>query len=597
LSEQTPSAITESLEHAVPVGARWPRVDVALIVLYFLSGPALLALSELFGITVAGRGPLSVRTAIIYGLASPVIGVLAARRHPRARFAIYVFSTMEILRCLRGPHPLTVLVPIALLVYLQTPWMRAYFPRLTAATVWARLRSRFGGRAAPRVSSEAPDEPPPESEPQRFAPSLVSWNVTSACDLRCPHCYLDAGAKAEGELTTERALELIDEFARMGTEMLILTGGEPLLREDLPELIEAASGAGIHVVLGTNGRLLDTARARDLREAGLSGVGISIDSLDPARHDAFRGREGSLDRALAALDACREQGLPVVMQSSVFEWNREELPELVQLARDRGAAAFNAYFLVCTGRGEQLTDLAPADYEQSLRWLGEQEVVHRGEMMVRAKCAPHAARIACEAGAPLGGSAGCLAGKSYVRIGPRGEVTACPYMPDAVGNVLDEGFEVLWTSAPLFARLREGRLGGRCGRCEHQDVCGGCRARALATSGDPLGEDPFCTYEPKGGERPAEFAVLWTPEARARLARVPAFIRARLEAGLEAHARARGLPAVTPELMAEVRRRAAWPPPGSRTEPPFASRVATGGVGAGPTPAHARDLRRAVTDV
>lgn len=430
--------------------------------------------------------------------------------------------------------------------------MRAFFSRLSAVSPPAQLRSD----AAPRpvaTAARAPIEPP----------SLVSWNLTAACDLRCPHCYLDAGNKADGELSTEEAKTLIDSLARMGTEMLIMTGGEPLLRKDLLELIRYATDASIRVVLGTNGVLLDPDKARELREAGLMGVGISVDSTRPEKHDAFRGRPGSFDRALAASESCRVEGLPVVMQSSLMDWNEEEFPELVQLARDRGAVAFNAYFLVCTGRGERLSDIDREQYERTLRWLVAEESAHVGSMMVRAKCAPHAARIACQESSPLGGSAGCLAGKSYVRIGPRGEVTPCPYMPTEVGNVRDDDFEHVWNTAPLLTQLREGGLTGRCGRCEFQKVCGGCRARALASSGDAMGDDPWCSHEPSGSVRPHDVKVLWTEEARERLARVPAFIRGRLETGLEAHARARGLAAVTPELMAEVRRNAGWPPGGS----------------------------------
>jgi len=430
--------------------------------------------------------------------------------------------------------------------------MHALFPRLSAASIGARLRS---GAAPERVASEA--------EPPSFEPSLVSWNLTGACDLRCPHCYLDAGKTLDGELSTEEAKALIDALASMGTEMLIMTGGEPLLRGDLLELIRCATDASIRVVLGTNGVLLDREKARELREAGLSGVGISIDSTKPEHHDAFRGRPGSFDRTVAAIDACRAEGLPVVMQSSMMEWNEAELPELVRLARDKGAVAFNAYFLVCTGRGEKLSDIDRDQYERTLRWLVAEESAHLGSMMVRAKCAPHAARIACEVDSPLGGSAGCLAGKSYVRIGPRGEVTPCPYMPTEVGNVRDDGFERVWKTAPLLMQLREGALGGRCGRCEFEKVCGGCRARALASSGDAMGDDPWCSHEPSGSMRPQEVKVLWTKEARERLAPGPAFLRGRLELGLEAHARGRGLAAVTPELMAEVRRNAGWPPGGT----------------------------------
>ena len=560
--QQNPAASVARDPAGTPVQATHPAagrglpLDALIIAAYFFAGPLFLLLDHVTGITVADRGPVTVRTLLIYGLASPLVGYLLARRHARARFALYVFATMEILRGLLDAEPVVVTIAAAVVLYVQTPRMRRLFPRLSAGLVWERLRARairirdLVAGARPVADGAAPTDVP--------VPGLVSWNLTAACNLRCPHCYLDAGAPLEGELSTPEAFDLIDELSRMGTEMLILTGGEPLLRKDLLALVRRASDAGLHVVLGTNGVLLDEAMAKRLAEAGLQGVGLSLDSIRAEPHDAFRGLVGAWERTRRAISACREEGLPVVIQSTLTEWNHQELPALVQLSRDAGAAAFNAYALVCTGRGERLSGIGPEQYERSLAWLIEEQSASDHPMMLRAKCAPHAARIACEMDSPLGGSAGCLAGKSYLRIGPRGEVTPCPYMPSVVGNVRDGGLEPLWRSAELFASLREGPLGGRCGLCEYRTLCGGCRARALAMEGDALAEDPWCRHEPTL-TKPREAPVTWTPAARERLGKVPTFIRTRLEKGLEAHARRRGLATVTPELMAEVRREAGWP--------------------------------------
>lgn len=401
----------------------------------------------------------------------------------------------------------------------------------------------------------------------RPRPSLVSWNVTSACNLRCPHCYLDAGRRRDGELSTEEAMRVVDELADAGTELLILTGGEPLLRADLYDLARRATDRGMVVVLGSNGMLLDAAAAERLARAGVRGVGLSVDSTDAAKHDAFRGLPGAWTRTMEAIDACRAAGLEVVVQTTLTEWNLAELAELVALARGKGAHAFNAYYLVCTGRGEKMSDLAPEQYQASIEALVDGQKSLLGEMMLRAKCAPHAARIASERGVPMAGSTGCVAGRSYLRIGPEGEVTPCPYLPQVLGNVREASVASLWDGAPALASLRARELGGRCGRCEYGEVCGGCRARALALSGDVSAEDPWCTYDPPPDARGKTVAVSWTPEALVRLERVPGFIRDRLKLGLEAHARARGMTAVTPELMAEIKKNMGGHPFGGRPTP------------------------------
>lgn len=397
-------------------------------------------------------------------------------------------------------------------------------------------------------------------------PSLVSWNVTAGCNLRCPHCYLDAGRRRERELSTDEALRVVDELADAGTELLILTGGEPLLRADLYELAKRATARGLVVVLGSNGTLLDDEVARALAGAGVRGVGLSLDSIDARKHDAFRGVPGAWERTMRALDACRAAGLEVVVQTTLMESNLGELDALIALARAKGAHAFNAYFLVCTGRGETLSDIGPEHYQAVIESLVEGQKSLLGELMLRAKCAPHAARVASERGVPMAGSTGCVAGRSYLRIGPEGEVTPCPYLPEVLGNVRSAALATLWADAPALGKLRARELGGRCGRCEYVDVCGGCRARALASTGALMGEDPWCTYDPPPDARRNIVVVSWTPDARARLLRVPGFIRDRLRLGLEAHARARGLTVVTPELMAEIRRNMGGHPFGGRLD-------------------------------
>ncbi len=385
-----------------------------------------------------------------------------------------------------------------------------------------------------------------------FKPSLISWNLTKMCNLRCPHCYMEAGRKAENELTTEECLPLIDEMKALGTEMLILTGGEPLLRRDIYDIARHASSQGIWVVMGTNGVLLDDEVARKMIECGVQGVAISIDSLEPAKHNHFRGGPNAWEHSVRALDICRANGLQVVVQTTIMDMNYAEIPQMLAFAREKGAWSFNLYFLVQTGRGQQMNDLSPERTEAMLSSLVDWQDQHR-PMLVRSKCAPQFKQIAYEKG--VGGleSGGCMAGTQYCRITPQGDVTPCPYMTVVAGNVRDQSFGEIWRTSSVLNELRDpNQLKGRCGRCEFKELCGGCRCRAHAAYGDYLQEDPACRYQPTG--RPLELEeVLWSTEARARLERIPiAFIRGKVKQGLEIYAQRQGVDLITPDVMKEA---------------------------------------------
>jgi AdoMet-dependent heme synthase len=387
-----------------------------------------------------------------------------------------------------------------------------------------------------------------------FRPSLVSWNLTKKCNLRCPHCYMEAEpqAAAENELTTEECLRLIDEMKALGTEMLILTGGEPLLRKDIYDIARYASSQGLWVVMGTNGVLVTDRVAQKMIECGVQGVAISIDSLDPKKHNSFRGGPNAWELSVRALDICRANGLQVLVQTTVMAMNYDEIAELIKFTREKGAWSFNLYFLVQTGRGQEMSDLSPEQTETMLSYLVDEQDQHR-PMLVRSKCAPHFKRIAYDKG--LGGleSGGCMAGTAYCRITPQGDVTPCPYMTVVAGNVRVKSFREIWETAPVLQQLRDTtQLKGRCGVCEFNQLCGGCRCRAYAAFGDYLQEDPACTYQPTG--RLLEFAeVLWSVEAQARMERIPiVFIREKVKQGLEAYAQRHAIRLITPEVMKEA---------------------------------------------
>ncbi len=380
-----------------------------------------------------------------------------------------------------------------------------------------------------------------------YRPALVSWNLTKKCNLKCPHCYMSAGEKAENELSTGECLDLIDEMVGLGTEMLILTGGEPLLRRDIYDIARHASSKGIWVVMGTNGVLVNDHVAAKMVECGVKGVGISLDSIDPGKHDSFRGGPDAWKHSVRALDTCRKHNLQVLVQTTVMDMNRHEVPQLIEFAKEKGAWSFNLYFLVQTGRGQEMNDLSARDTDSLLRDLATHQDRHR-PMLVRAKCAPQYKQIAYEMG--FGGleSGGCMAGTEYMRITPGGDVTPCPYMTKVAGNVRDSGLSGVWNESPVLQQLRDARLlKGKCGRCEFSELCGGCRCRAYAAFGDILAEDPACLYEPAGdGPRPESHSVLFSDAVTERIERIPiAFIREKVRKGLRAYAHSHDLDVVS----------------------------------------------------
>jgi radical SAM protein with 4Fe4S-binding SPASM domain len=360
---------------------------------------------------------------------------------------------------------------------------------------------------------------------------------------------MEAGRAAENELTTGECLGLLDEMKALGTEMLILTGGEPLLRKDIYDIAQTASSYGLWVVMGTNGVLITDAVAQKMVECGVKGVGISLDSIDPEKHNSFRGGPNAWEYSVRALDICRAHGLEVLVQTTIMAMNYDEIPQLLDFTREKGAWSFNLYFLVQTGRGQQMNDLSAAKSEAMLSRLVDMQDQYR-PMLVRSKCAPHFKRIAYEKG--LGGleSGGCMAGTQYCRITPEGDVTPCPYMTVVAGNVRQQPFSEIWQTSPVLQQLRDMKqLKGRCGSCEYNELCGGCRCRAYAAYGDYLQEDPACTYQPSGRPLPT-IDIQWSDVAQARLERIPlAFIRDKVKKGLEAYAQRQRITLITPDVM------------------------------------------------
>ncbi|MBI3609992.1 MAG: radical SAM protein [Nitrospirae bacterium] len=403
-----------------------------------------------------------------------------------------------------------------------------------------------------------------------FRPFLIAWNLTKRCNLQCAHCYLSAGERDAGsvdELMTEECFRVIDGIVRINPAViLVLTGGEPLLRRDLPRIARYAADKGMMVVVGTNGTLLTDHRARDLLASGVMGVSISIDSLKPERHDAFRALPGALDGALNGIEACNRNGLQFQVHTTVSRMNYDEVPAIMDFAYRKKARVFNLFFLVCTGRGEEMSDITSEQYEQILEYLVEAQEKHPG-MFIRSRCAPHFKRIVYEKNpdnpitkAQGYEAGGCLAGTHYARITPEGDLTPCPFLPISVGNLRKEGFPVLWEQSSVFEDLRRPALKGKCGDCEYVDLCGGCRARPYASHGDYMDEDIWCLYTPKGGMRivpmeEKETHLIWSKEAAERLSRLPYFLQKMIKGRVERHAREEGRSVVTLEFMENLRKK------------------------------------------
>lgn len=344
----------------------------------------------------------------------------------------------------------------------------------------------------------------------KFLPRLVALELTASCNLRCRHCRASAARQRDpGELTTGEVKKVIDDIASFSSPILILTGGEPLLREDVYEIARHATGCNLRVVLGTNGTLLDEEAALRLREAGVKRVSISIDCAYAEEHDAFRGVLGAYEKALRGIQACKKAGIEFQVNTTVTKRNLRELEQIHALVRELGAAAHHLFLLVPTGRGKAIEDeeIPPEDYERVLNWM--YDVQDEGVFM-KATCAPHYVRIAYQRakeegreikrrGSMNAAMGGCMGGTAFAFISCKGEVNPCGYLPVKAGNVREESFREIWQASEVFRNLRNRKaLKGKCGACEFRVACGGCRARAYAKYGDYMQEEPYCVYRPGG---------------------------------------------------------------------------------------------------
>jgi heme b synthase len=339
---------------------------------------------------------------------------------------------------------------------------------------------------------------------KKHLPHLIAWEVTRSCMLACKHCR--AAARPEpysGELSTEECFALLDNIASFSKPIIILTGGEPMLREDIYDIAAHATSLDLPVVMAPCGMLVDDESIAKMKAAGIRAISISLDGATAQSHDDFRGVPGAFDGAIKGIEAAKRGGLDFQINTTVTRHNRSELDAIRKLTIDLGATIFNPFLLVPTGRGKDLADqeLSPQQYEDALHWLADQQLA--GEIPIRVTCAPHYQRISRQKGVEPSARQvkGCMGGQGFAFISHLGKVQICGFLDVECGDVRAEGldFQKIWENSELFCQMRDiDSYHGRCGYCEYRKVCGGCRARAYAMSGDYLDEEPFCTHQPAG---------------------------------------------------------------------------------------------------
>ncbi len=346
-----------------------------------------------------------------------------------------------------------------------------------------------------------------------FEPKWIAWETTRRCNLKCVHCRSSSELEIaeHPDFTLEEAKATIDNIVSYASPVLVLSGGEPLLREDIFDIAQYGTDKGLRMCIATNGTLVTDEVCKKMKETGIRMVSLSIDGATAKTHDDFRSQEGAFDGTIRAIELLKKNEIPFLVNSSFTVRNRHEIPDIYKLVRGLGATAWYMFMIVPTGRGEDIMEeLIPEDvYDEILDWHYEMEK-QEDELMMRPTCAPHYYRIVREKAKKegevfkrrnlkfsTGGSKGCLAGQLICLIDVDGEVLPCSYFPKSAGNIRETGFKTIWEESELFLSLRDFKsYKGSCGACEYINVCGGCRARSYAMTGDYLAPEPFCSYTP-----------------------------------------------------------------------------------------------------
>ena len=350
----------------------------------------------------------------------------------------------------------------------------------------------------------------PHSEKKEAALRLVAWETTRNCNLTCVHCRASATkGPYPGELDTQAAFRLLDQIALVGEPIVILTGGEPLLRSDIFDIAKYGTDKGLRMVMAPNGTLITEANAGQMADSGIKRISISIDGATKESHDSFRGVKGAFEGALNGLKLAKEAGVEFQINTTITKTNLDQIPKIQDLAIKLGAVAHHIFLLVPTGRGKYIVDqeITADEYENTLNWFYDQR--EKTPLQLKATCAPHYYRILRQRAKKENKSVtfkshgldavtrGCLGGTGFCFISNTGIVQPCGFLDLNCGDVTKTSFAEIWNNSDIFLALRNfDNLKGKCGTCEYKKVCGGCRARAYEATGDFLAEEPLCNYQP-----------------------------------------------------------------------------------------------------
>jgi len=345
---------------------------------------------------------------------------------------------------------------------------------------------------------------------KHFDLRLVAWEMTRACNLACVHCRAGACKEPDPEeLSLEEGRMLIDSVRKVGRPILIMTGGEPLVRQDFFDLARYAVEAGLRAVLATNGVLVSSEVAREIAAVGISRVSISLDGATAEEHDRFRMVDGAFEASLVGIANLREAGVSIQINTTLTRQNRKDLARIMALSEEIGADAFHVFLLVPTGRARDMAgqEMRPDEYEETL--LEFYRLSRGSRLQTKATCAPQYYRILRQQAKAEGldvteeifgldaHTRGCLGGLSFAFVSHKGEVQPCGYFDVQAGSIREQEFAEIWEQAPLFIELRDfSLLEGKCRKCDYLRFCGGCRARAYEHTGRYTAEEPYCAYYP-----------------------------------------------------------------------------------------------------
>ena len=339
---------------------------------------------------------------------------------------------------------------------------------------------------------------------------LVAWETTRRCNLACKHCRAVAEDHPyDNELDTKASFKLLEQIKEVGDPIIILTGGEPLLRDDIFDIAAFGTKLGLRMVMAPTGTLITQESAKKMKTSGIKRISVSLDGSTPETHDDFRGLKNAFNNSIQGINIAKQAGIEFQINTTITKTNLNQIPKILDLAENLGAVAHHIFLLVPTGRGKYIVDseINAKEYEETLNWFYDQR--DKTSLQLKATCAPHYYRIlrqrAKEDGKKISFEThgldavtrGCLAGTGFCFISHVGRVQTCGFLDVECGNITQQTFKDVWENSQVFNKLRNfNNLEGKCGICEYKRVCGGCRARAYEATGNYLAEEPLCSYQP-----------------------------------------------------------------------------------------------------